>query len=100
MNALQITPSIDPPASLWPARTTIKRTFRAMERWIEDRKGSFSGNEYQIAREALHAVGALDQSNAEKMPLIVATARAWGLAFIETFNQHPRSRLICNQPNG
>lgn len=72
-------------AAPWPARTTIKRTFRALERWIEDRKGDVSGNEYQIARDALHAVGELDQSNAETMTLIVESARARLMTFIETF---------------
>lgn len=85
MNAIaQITPTemlVQP----WPARTTIKRTFRALERWIEDRKADLSTDELTIARAALFAVGELDQSNAETMTLIVDSARARLLTFTESF---------------
>lgn len=74
---------VSPP---WPARTTIKRTRRALERWIEDRKSDFSVDGFETAQLALLSVGELDQPRAEKMILIVQSARARLLTFIETFD--------------
>ncbi len=69
----------------WPARATIKRTFRALERWIEDRKGELSTDELKIARAALLAVQQFDQPRAETMAPLVRDARIDLLKFIETF---------------
>jgi len=84
MNALVLKQD-DLPSSPWPARTTIKRTFRALERWIEDRKGELSTAELEIARAALFAVGEIDQSGAEKLIPVIASARLRLMTFIETF---------------